>query len=116
MAGVADTGEIVEIDPPKRLVLKWRNEFRPELKSEGYARCTIELEPIARAVKLTITHSIDRPGSKFIEAVSGGWPRILSNLKSLLETEEIVLVDARLGSITGAECGIAASGRSSADF
>jgi hypothetical protein len=42
-------------------------------------------------VKLTITHSIDRPGSKFIEAVSGGWPRILSNLKSLLETEEIVL-------------------------
>jgi uncharacterized protein YndB with AHSA1/START domain len=88
---VADTGEIVEIDPPKRLVLKWRNEFRPELKSEGYARCTIELEPTARAVKLTITHSIDRPGSKFIEAVSGGWPRILSNLKSLLETEEIVL-------------------------
>jgi uncharacterized protein YndB with AHSA1/START domain len=51
---VADTGEIVEVDPPKRLVLKWRNEFRPEPKSEGYARCTIELEPIARAVKLTI--------------------------------------------------------------
>jgi uncharacterized protein YndB with AHSA1/START domain len=43
---VADTGEVVEIDPPKRLVLKWRNEFRPELKAEGYSRCTIELEPI----------------------------------------------------------------------
>jgi uncharacterized protein YndB with AHSA1/START domain len=88
---IADTGEIVEVDPPKRLVLRWRNEFRPELKSEGYARCTVELEPIADSVKLTITHVMDRPKSKFIEAVSGGWPRILSNLKSLLETGQVVL-------------------------
>jgi uncharacterized protein YndB with AHSA1/START domain len=88
---VADTGEIAEIDPPKRLVLKWRNEFLPELKSEGYSRCTIELEPVDKAVKLTITHVMDRAESKFIEKVSGGWPRILSNLKSLLETGELVL-------------------------
>jgi len=88
---VADTGEIVELDPPKRLVLKWRNEFRPELKAEGYARCVIELEPVSDAVKLTITHTMDRADSKFIEAVSGGWPRLLSNLKSLLETGQIVL-------------------------
>lgn len=88
---VTDSGEIVEIDRPKRLVLKWRNEFRPELKSEGYSRCTIEIEPVAGVVKLTITHAIDRTPSKFIEAVSGGWPRILSNLKSLLETGEVVL-------------------------
>jgi uncharacterized protein YndB with AHSA1/START domain len=88
---VADTGEIVELDPPKRLVLKWRNEFRPELKAEGYSRCVIELEPVPDAVKLTITHTMDRAESKFIEAVSGGWPRLLSNLKSLLETGQIVL-------------------------
>ena len=88
---VADTGEIVEVDPPKRLVLSWRNEFKPELKAEGHSRCTIDLEPIADAVKLTITHAMDRPGSKLIQAVSGGWPRILSNLKSLLETGEIAL-------------------------
>jgi uncharacterized protein YndB with AHSA1/START domain len=88
---VADTGEIVEIDPPRRLVLKWRNEFRPELKSEGYSRCTVELEPVAGAVKLTITHVMDRAESKLIEAVSGGWPRILSNLKSLLETGSIAV-------------------------
>ena len=88
---VADTGEIVELDPPKRLVLKWRNEFRPELKAEGYARCVIELEPVSDAVKLTITHTMDRADSKFIEAVSGGWPRLLSNLKSLLETGQVVL-------------------------
>jgi uncharacterized protein YndB with AHSA1/START domain len=91
---VADTGEILEADPPKRIVIKWRNEFRPELKAEGHSRCTIDLEPVDKAVKLTITHAMERsePGdSKVIEAVSGGWPRILSNLKSLLENGEVVL-------------------------
>jgi uncharacterized protein YndB with AHSA1/START domain len=91
---VTDTGEIVEADPPKLLVLKWRNEFVPELKAEGYSRCTIEIEPVDEAVKLTVTHVMDREESKFIEAVSGGWPRILSNLKSLLETGELVLSEA----------------------
>lgn len=88
---VADAGEIVEADPPRRLVLKWRNEFRPELKSEGYSRCTIDIEPVGEAVKLTISHAIDRADSKLIEAVSGGWPRVLSNLKSLLETGEVAM-------------------------
>jgi uncharacterized protein YndB with AHSA1/START domain len=88
---IADTGEILEFDPPRRLVLKWRNEFRPELKAEGYARCSMELEALDNAVKLTINHTLERADSRFIEAVSGGWPRILSNLKSLLETGEIVL-------------------------
>ena len=46
----------------------------------------MELEPTGPAVKLSITHTIEREPSKFIEAVSGGWPKILSNLKSLLET------------------------------
>jgi len=88
---IADAGEIVEIDPPRRLVLRWRNEFKPELKAEGYSRCVVEIEPAGDAVKLTITHTMDRDKSKFIDAVSGGWPRILSNLKSLLETGRIVL-------------------------
>jgi uncharacterized protein YndB with AHSA1/START domain len=88
---IADSGEVLEVDPPRRLVLRWHNEFKPELRAEGPARCTYELEPMGGAVKLTITHSIDRPRSKFIEAVSGGWPRILSNLKSLLETGQAIL-------------------------
>jgi uncharacterized protein YndB with AHSA1/START domain len=93
---VADSGEIVEVDPPRRMVFKWRNDFRPELKAEGYGRCTIELEPIADSVKLSIAHLMDRAQSQFIEVLSGIWPRILSNLKSLLETGEIILrgVDA----------------------
>jgi len=85
---VADSGEIVEIDPHRRLVLKWRNEFRPELKAEGYSRLTYQLEPEGKSVKLTVIHEMEKEGSKFIEAVSSGWPHILASLKSLLETGE----------------------------
>ena len=83
---VGDTGEVLEVDRPRRIVLKWRNEFRPELKAEGDSRATFELEEMDETVKLTVTHEIEREGSKFIAAVSTGWPSILSSLKSLLET------------------------------
>jgi len=85
---VADTGEVVEIEPHQRLVLKWRNEFRPELKAEGYSRLTYHLEREGKSVKLTVIHEMEKVGSKFIEAVSSGWPHILASLKSLLETGE----------------------------
>jgi uncharacterized protein YndB with AHSA1/START domain len=85
---VADSGEILEIDPPKRLVLSWRNEFKPELHAEGYSRLVYELEKQGESVKLTVIHEMDKPDSKLIGAVSGGWPLILASLKSLLETGE----------------------------
>jgi uncharacterized protein YndB with AHSA1/START domain len=85
---VADTGEILEIEPHRRLVFTWRNEFKPELKAEGFSRLTYELEKMGESVKLTIIHEIDKPDSKFIQAVSGGWPHLLASLKSLLETGE----------------------------
>lgn len=84
--GVADAGEVVEIDEPRRLVLRWRNEFVPDLRAEGYSRCTMELEQLGDKVKLTVTHTMDKPDSKFIKAVSMGWPAILSGVKTLLET------------------------------
>jgi uncharacterized protein YndB with AHSA1/START domain len=83
---VADGGAVVEIEPQRRLVLRWRNEFMPELREEGYSRMTYEIEKKGESVKLTVIHEMKRNGSKFIEAVSGGWPMILSSLKSLLET------------------------------
>ncbi|HEX7390675.1 MAG TPA: SRPBCC family protein [Acidiphilium sp.] len=88
---VADTGEIVAFEPGKRLAIRWRNEFRPELKAEGWSLCTMEIETVGEAVRLTVTHAMDREGSKAIEAFSGGWPKILSNLKSLLETGSTIL-------------------------
>jgi uncharacterized protein YndB with AHSA1/START domain len=89
---ILDAGEIVESDPPRRLLIRWENQ-KPELKAEGHSLCAIELEPFGTSIRLTITHSIEREGSRLIEAVSGGWPKILSNLKSLLENGSITLQD-----------------------
>ena len=91
---VGDSGEILEIDPPRKLVLSWRNEFKPELREEGYSRMTYELQQQGESVKLTVIHEMDRPDSKLIEGVSSGWPNILASLKSLLETGES-LVETR---------------------
>lgn len=92
--------------PLQDIYERWIRKFeRPRLKAlrdlkrrlekdgedEGPSRCTIELELVDNAVKLTITHEIERPDSKLVTAVSGGWPRILSNLESLLETGEIAI-------------------------
>ncbi len=85
---VADAGEVLEVDPPKRLVLRWHNEFMPEMKAEGDGEATYLLEPVGDAVKLTVVHTMPRDDSKFIGAVSGGWPKILASLKSFLETGE----------------------------
>ena len=94
---IADSGTIVELDRPRRIVLSWRNEFRPELTAEGHTRCAIELEPQQGAVKLTISHTVERADSKLVAAVSGGWPLILSNLKSLLETGQVALNERPAG-------------------
>jgi uncharacterized protein YndB with AHSA1/START domain len=85
---VADAGEVIEYDPPRKLVLSWRNEFMPDLKAEGFARVTFELEPAGSAVMLTLTQTVERPDSKLIDAMSQGWPHLLASLKSLLETGE----------------------------
>jgi len=87
---VADSGEVIEIKPRQKLVLSWRNEIFPEMTAEGFSRMTYELEQHAETVKLTITHRMDRSESRFIKAVSNGWPMILASLKSLLETGESI--------------------------
>jgi uncharacterized protein YndB with AHSA1/START domain len=88
---VFDAGEIVEAQPPSRLVIRWQHQDKPDLQVEGASLCTMELEPSGPAVKLSITHTMERGDSKLIAAVSGGWPKVLSNLKSLIETGSLVL-------------------------
>jgi len=87
---IGDQGQIIEIEPHKRLVLSWRNEFKPEMKEEGFSRLTIALEQQGDTMKLTLLHEMDRKDSKLIEGVSSGWPMILASLKSLLETGESI--------------------------
>ena len=81
-------GEVLESDPPRRLVLSWINAYNPELAAEGVARASFEIERIGNSVKLTVIHESERDRSKLIESVSRGWPMILASLKSLLETGE----------------------------
>lgn len=85
-ASVVDvTGEVVEADPPRKLVLTWKSNA-PGLGEERASRVTFEIEAAFGAVKLTVTHEGFEPGSKAIAAISMGWPAILSSLKTLLET------------------------------
>ena len=86
-----DDGEILEAVRQKRLVFRWRHLDKPEFKAEGDSLCTIDINPCGSAVKLTITHTIEREHSKLIAALSAAWPMVISNLKSLLETGSIVL-------------------------
>jgi uncharacterized protein YndB with AHSA1/START domain len=86
-----DAGEIVEAVPARRLVIRWRNEWNPEFKAEGWSLCTMEPVPDGMAVRLSVTHGIDHVPSQLINAVSFFWPQVLANLKSLLESGAIVL-------------------------
>jgi uncharacterized protein YndB with AHSA1/START domain len=83
--GVSDAGKVVECDPPRRLAYTFVN-LSDEYKDDVPALATFTLQPFGKLVKLTLTHEGFAEGSKFFKGVSGGWPAILSNLKSLLET------------------------------
>ena len=85
---VGDSGEVLEIEPGRRLVLSWSNQFVPSMREDVPSRMTYEIEPQGDSVKLTVIHESEKPDSKLIAGVSTGWPKILASLKSLLETGE----------------------------
>ena len=84
----ADSGEVVEFDPPRRLMVTWQNHLFAACEAEGFTKASYDLEPVGDVVKLTVTHQFQKPDSAMYKAVSGGWPGILASLKSLLETGE----------------------------
>ena len=77
-------GKVVESTPPRRLVITWA---RPadEADDSKHSRVAFDIEPYGDAlVRLTVTH--DGLDAQMLEGISGGWPKVLSNLKTLLET------------------------------
>jgi uncharacterized protein YndB with AHSA1/START domain len=87
--GAADPlgeGENLEVDPPRRLVQSMRALWGPEVIAEGTSRVTWEIEPVGDSCRLTVTHDQLREGAN--DELYGGWPMILSGLKTWLETGE----------------------------
>jgi uncharacterized protein YndB with AHSA1/START domain len=79
-------GENLEVDPPRRLVQTFVALWSDEVRQEGASRVTWEITPVADSCRLTVTHDRLKPGAH--GEIYGGWPMILSGLKTLLETGE----------------------------
>jgi len=94
LPNVVVDGEVIEADPPRKLVQSYRFLFGPQNVAEGFTRVTYEIEQSAKGFsRLTVTHDLEGApimagmvASKFSEQGTGGWGWILSDLKSLLET------------------------------
>jgi uncharacterized protein YndB with AHSA1/START domain len=92
---LAIDGEVVEVDPPRKLVQTWRMMMDDDMKAEGFTRLTHEIEPTAGGVtKLTVIHDLTgaprlqvlMAGDLESQGAGGGWAWVLSSLKTLLET------------------------------
>jgi uncharacterized protein YndB with AHSA1/START domain len=94
--GVIDiaAGENVEVDPPRRLVQTFTALWSDEVKAEGSSRVTWEIEPVGDSCRLTVVHDRLRPGAN--GELYGGWPMILSGLKTLLESGELLTTPGSL--------------------
>jgi uncharacterized protein YndB with AHSA1/START domain len=79
-------GENLEVDPPRRLVQSFNALWGEDVKAEGTSRVTWEIEPVGDSCRLVVTHDQLREGAN--DQLYGGWPMILSGLKTLLETGE----------------------------
>jgi uncharacterized protein YndB with AHSA1/START domain/DNA-binding transcriptional ArsR family regulator len=87
-------GENLEVDPPRRLVQSFQALWGDDVKHEGTSRVTWEIEPVGDSCRLTVTHSQLREAAN--PQLYGGWPMILSGLKTLLETGELLTTPGSL--------------------
>jgi len=94
-------GENLEIDPPRRLVQSFRAVWDDDVKREGTSRVTWEIVPVGDSCRLTVTHDQLREGAN--AQLYGGWPMVLSGLKTLLETGELLTTPGSLRWMDGAK-------------
>jgi uncharacterized protein YndB with AHSA1/START domain len=87
-------GEILEVDRPRRLVQTFRALWGDDVKSEGTSRVTWEIEPVGDSCRLLVTHDQLREGAN--DQLYGGWMMVLSGLKTLLETGELLTTPGSL--------------------
>jgi DNA-binding transcriptional ArsR family regulator len=80
--------EVLESEPPRKWVERMLALWSEEVKAEGPSRITWEIEPVSTSCRLTVTHDELREGAN--EQLYGGWPMILSGLKTLVETGELL--------------------------
>jgi uncharacterized protein YndB with AHSA1/START domain len=92
-------GENLEVEPPRRLVQNFRALWGEDVKGEGTSRVTWEIEPIADSCRLTVTHDQLREGAN--DQLYGGWPMILSGIKTLLESGEMLTTPGSLRWLQG---------------
>jgi uncharacterized protein YndB with AHSA1/START domain len=78
-------GRVIEFEAPRRLVLTWAAPADADNRA-AHTRVTFELEQIESMVRLTVTHDELERGSEMLRGITEGWPRVLSSLKSFLET------------------------------
>jgi uncharacterized protein YndB with AHSA1/START domain/biotin operon repressor len=92
--GLLGEGEVLEADPPRRLVHTFVALWGDDVKEEGTSRVTWEIEPVADSCRLTVVHDQMREGAN--DQIYGGWPMILSGLKTWLETGELLTTPGSL--------------------
>ena len=78
-------GKVIKCSPPQRLVLTWAFPA-DEARAVKHSRVTIEIEAYRKGASLTVTHDRLEPGSEMLEGITEGWPKVLSSLKTLMET------------------------------
>jgi uncharacterized protein YndB with AHSA1/START domain len=87
-------GEVLEVDPPRKLVHTMTALWSDEVKNEGASRITWEIEQVADSCHLVVTHDQLREGAN--DQLYGGWPMILSGLKTWLECGELLTTPGSL--------------------
>jgi uncharacterized protein YndB with AHSA1/START domain/DNA-binding transcriptional ArsR family regulator len=93
-AGLLGEGEVLDVDAPRRLVHTMVALWSDEVKEEGVSRVTWQIEPVGDSCRLVVTHDQLREGAN--DQLYGGWPMILSGLKTWLETGELLTTPGSL--------------------